>query len=157
MFETAKKILAWIPVDSYLDLGPGRLQSQDSQELSYVLSKCMTCGCCLEACPSMSRSNWSGGRARRTSSSTGREKDAFRRSFMGAFALSLIDLFNSNPIGQMNSQQRLDALVAEGGVQVCGNAQNCVQVCPQGNPPHHLDCPRRPRRHAPCAAQWFDR
>jgi succinate dehydrogenase / fumarate reductase iron-sulfur subunit len=34
----------------------------------------------------------------------------------------------------MNSQERLDALVAEGGVQVCGNAQNCVKVCPKGIP-----------------------
>ena len=51
MFETLKKILAWVPVDSYLDLGPGPRQSQDDQQLAYVLSKCMTCGCCLEACP----------------------------------------------------------------------------------------------------------
>jgi succinate dehydrogenase / fumarate reductase iron-sulfur subunit len=134
MFETAKKILAWIPVDSYLDLGPGRLQSQDSQELSYVLSKCMTCGCCLEACPQYVKVELERRPGETDEQFDAREKDAFRRSFMGAFALSLIDLFNSNPIGQMNSRQRLDALVGEGGVQVCGNAQNCVQVCPKEIP-----------------------
>ena len=29
---------------------------------------------------------------------------------------------------------RLDALIAEGGIQACGNAQNCVAVCPQKIP-----------------------
>ena len=51
MFETMKKIQAWLPVDSYHDLGPGPRQSQEQQQMAYVLSKCMTCGCCLEACP----------------------------------------------------------------------------------------------------------
>ena len=27
-----------------------------------------------------------------------------------------------------------DALTATGGIQVCGNAQNCVVVCPKENP-----------------------
>ncbi len=39
-----------------------------------------------------------------------------------------------NPIGAMNAGERLDALTAEGGIQVCGNAQNCVKVCPKGLP-----------------------
>ena len=34
----------------------------------------------------------------------------------------------------MNAAQRLDALTAEGGVQACGNAQNCVKVCPKEIP-----------------------
>ena len=34
----------------------------------------------------------------------------------------------------MNAGERLDALTAEGGIQVCGNAQNCVKVCPKGIP-----------------------
>lgn len=51
MFETMKKIRSWIPVDSYDDLGPGPRQSQENQQLAYALSRCMTCGCCLEACP----------------------------------------------------------------------------------------------------------
>lgn len=39
-------------------------------------------------------------------------------------------LFNTNPTGQNNAGQ-LDALMAEGGIQDCGNAQNCVAVCPK--------------------------
>ena len=34
----------------------------------------------------------------------------------------------------MNAGERLDALTAEGGIQVCGNAQNCVAVCPKEIP-----------------------
>ena len=34
----------------------------------------------------------------------------------------------------MNSRDRLDALIAEGGIQICGNAQNCVNVCPKEIP-----------------------
>jgi crotonobetainyl-CoA:carnitine CoA-transferase CaiB-like acyl-CoA transferase len=34
----------------------------------------------------------------------------------------------------MNAAERLDALTAAGGIQNCGNAQNCVKVCPQEIP-----------------------
>ena len=37
----------------------------------------------------------------------------------------------------MNSYERLEALVAEGGIQTCGNAQNCVKVCPKEIPLDH--------------------
>ncbi len=43
-------------------------------------------------------------------------------------------LFNSHPVGKMNAAERIDALTDEGGIQVCGNAQNCVQVCPKHIP-----------------------
>ena len=43
-------------------------------------------------------------------------------------------LFNSHPTGANNGGERLDALMAEGGIQVCGNAQNCVAVCPKHIP-----------------------
>ena len=51
MFAILEKVMAWLPVDSYYDLGPGPRQSQEAQQLAYLYSKCMTCGCCLEACP----------------------------------------------------------------------------------------------------------
>ena len=51
MFAALEQIQAWVPVDSYLDMGPGPRQSQQDQETAYVLSKCIVCGCCLEACP----------------------------------------------------------------------------------------------------------
>jgi len=134
MFETLKKIRAWLPVDSYLDMGPGPRQSQENQEMAYVLSKCMTCGCCLEACPQYLKIEVEREPGESDEVFDRREKEAFHKGFIGATAISQIDLFNTNPIGQMTSAERLDVLVAEGGIQVCGKAQNCVAVCPKEIP-----------------------
>jgi succinate dehydrogenase / fumarate reductase iron-sulfur subunit len=134
MFETMKKIRAWLPVDSYDDLGPGPRQSQEDQQLAYQLSKCMTCGCCLEACPQYLKVELQRKDGETDEQFAAREREAYDRSFMGPFSFALIDLFNTNPVGKMNSRERLDALVAEGGIQVCGNAQNCVKVCPKEIP-----------------------
>src|SRR5580693_2147175 len=51
MFEDLKRVHAWIRLDGSHELGPGPRQSQENQETAYPLSRCMTCGCCLEACP----------------------------------------------------------------------------------------------------------
>jgi len=157
MFETLKKIRAWLPVDSYLDMGPGPRQSQDNQELAYVLSKCMTCGCCLEACPQYVKIEIQRKPGETDAEYERRQKAAFDRGFLGAFAIAQIDLFNTNPIGEMTSRERLDALVAEGGIQVCGNAQNCVRVCPKEIPLTHSigRAGRIATRHV--LKQWFDR
>jgi hypothetical protein len=41
---------------------------------------------------------------------------------------------NAHPTGQYQKSQRLHAIMAEGGLSDCGNAQNCVQVCPKAIP-----------------------
>ena len=43
-------------------------------------------------------------------------------------------LFNRHPTGRMHAAARLEELIAPGGVQDCGNAQNCVKVCPKEVP-----------------------
>ena len=55
MFEVLKKLEGWIPVDGYYDVGPGPRVSPQEQQHAYPLSECMTCGCCLEACPQYSK------------------------------------------------------------------------------------------------------
>ena len=134
IFASLKKIKAWIPVDSYLDMGPGPRQSQENQELAYVLSKCMSCGCCLEACPQYLKIELRPREGETGEALEARRRAAFDRAFMGAAAIAQIDLFDTNPIGRMNLRDRLDALIAQGGIQVCGNAQNCVRVCPKEIP-----------------------
>jgi succinate dehydrogenase / fumarate reductase, iron-sulfur subunit len=157
MFETLKKIRGWVPVDSYLDMGPGPRQSQEHQELAYELSKCMTCGCCLEACPQYQKIELPRNPGETDDEFDRREREAFRRGFMGAAAIAQIDMFNTNPIGQMNARERLDVLVDEGGIQVCGNAQNCVKVCPKGIPLTHSigRAGRAATLHV--LKRWFDR
>ena len=51
MFEHLKRVHAWIEIDGTYDLGPGPKMDQDDVMERYSYSRCMTCGCCLEACP----------------------------------------------------------------------------------------------------------
>ncbi|MCJ7839828.1 succinate dehydrogenase iron-sulfur subunit [Lederbergia sp. NSJ-179] len=112
MFDSLKRIKAWIPIDGTYDLGPGPRMPERKRQWAYELSKCMTCGVCLEACPNVnSKSN-----------------------FIGPAFLSLVRLYNAHPTGAMNKDERLETLMDEGGIADCGNSQNCVQVCPKGIP-----------------------
>jgi succinate dehydrogenase / fumarate reductase iron-sulfur subunit len=39
-----------------------------------------------------------------------------------------------HPTGKENRDERLSALMEDDGITNCGNAQNCVQVCPMSIP-----------------------
>lgn len=112
MFDNLKKIQGWIPIDGTYDLGPGPRLSQKEQELAYDFSRCMTCGSCLEACPQVNEHS----------------------NFIGPAAIGQVRLFNSHPTGKMNADERLEAISGTDGIASCGNAQNCVQVCPKEIP-----------------------
>ena len=112
MFEALKRVRAWIPLDGTYNLGSGPRVDPETGAVAYSLSRCMTCGCCLEVCPQVTLSS----------------------AFMGAAAISQVRLFNMHPIGRMNARERLDALMGEGGVVDCANAQNCVHACPKEIP-----------------------
>jgi succinate dehydrogenase / fumarate reductase iron-sulfur subunit len=134
VFRALQKVKAWIPVDGYYDMGPGPRQSPAEQQTAYPLSECMTCGCCLEACPQYLKIELTRRDGESDADFRKRENEAFDRGFIGAHAISQAVLFNTHPTGRMNAGERLDALSAEGGLQVCGNAQNCVAVCPKHIP-----------------------
>eukprot|EP01025_Chloroclados_australasicus_P019350 TRINITY_DN20553_c0_g1_i1.p2 TRINITY_DN20553_c0_g1~~TRINITY_DN20553_c0_g1_i1.p2 ORF type:complete len:238 (+),score=27.17 TRINITY_DN20553_c0_g1_i1:31-714(+) len=51
MFKALQRVKAWVPIDGTYDLGSGPKESPDKQNTRYKLSTCMSCGCCLEACP----------------------------------------------------------------------------------------------------------
>ncbi|MCM3739922.1 succinate dehydrogenase iron-sulfur subunit [Oceanobacillus luteolus] len=112
MFDALKQVKAWIPLDGTHDLGPGPRMPENKRQWAYELSKCMTCGVCLEACPNVND----------------------KSDFIGPAALSQARLFNSHPTGAMHASERLEGLMGEGGIAGCGNSQNCVQVCPKGIP-----------------------
>ena len=57
MFHDLVKVKAWITLDGSHELGPGPRQAPENQEEAYPLSRCMTCGCCLEACPQVNDSS----------------------------------------------------------------------------------------------------
>ncbi len=112
MFENLKKVNAWIDVDGSSQAGFGPKISPRVQEVMYSLSTCMTCGCCVEACPQINK----------------------RSKFMGPQIIGQVRLFNDHPIGKMKKPERLRVMMGEEGVSGCGNAQNCVRVCPKKIP-----------------------
>jgi succinate dehydrogenase / fumarate reductase iron-sulfur subunit len=112
MFEDLKRVKAWIKLDGTHELGPGPRQSPENQEEAYPLSRCMTCGCCLEACPQINDSS----------------------AFIGAAAINQVRLFNLHPSGKMHAAERLDALMDDDALAGCGKALNCAEVCPKEIP-----------------------
>ena len=112
MFDALKRVRAWIPLDGTYNLGPGPRVDPESGAAAYSLSRCMTCGCCLEVCPQVTPTS----------------------AYIGAAAISQVRLFNMHPTGKMNARERLDALMGEGGLADCANAQNCVHACPKDIP-----------------------
>ena len=109
LFNDLKRVKAWVPIDGTYDLGPGPIMSRDLQEERYPLSRCISCGCCLEACPQYTADN----------------------AFVGAAVITQARLFNSHPIGAALKSERLDVLMGPGGISECGKAGNCVDVCPK--------------------------
>jgi succinate dehydrogenase / fumarate reductase iron-sulfur subunit len=112
LFENLKAVRAWVPVDGSYDLGPGPRISPEEQEAAYPLSRCISCCCCMEACPQFNEDT----------------------DFVGAATISQVRLFNAHPTGATFKRERLAALMGDGGIQECGYAQNCVEVCPKDIP-----------------------
>jgi succinate dehydrogenase / fumarate reductase iron-sulfur subunit len=112
LFENLKAVKAWIPVDGTYDLGAGPKQFPQQQEVNYPLSSCISCTCCMEVCPQFNEAT----------------------GFVGAATIAQVKLFNNHPTGKVLAAERLRALAGDGGIQECGFAQNCVEVCPKRLP-----------------------
>jgi succinate dehydrogenase / fumarate reductase iron-sulfur subunit len=112
MFENLKKVKAWVPIDGSYDLGMAQPQDDGPRQLRYALSRCMTCGCCMEACPQVNDNS----------------------TFVGPATLAQALLFDMHPVGKTLEKDRLSFLTGEEGITGCGNAQNCVKVCPKSVP-----------------------
>jgi len=112
MFEALIKVQGWVPIDGSYDRGMAPPQDDHIRRLRYDLSKCMTCGCCLEACPQVSD----------------------KTKFVGPQAIGQALLFNLHTVGHTLADERLEFMTSEEGITNCGNAQNCVKVCPKGVP-----------------------
>src|SRR5436309_643279 len=112
LFENLKRTKSWVPIDGTYDLGPGPRLTMQDQEQAYPLSRCISCCCCMEACPQFDEST----------------------GFVGAATISQVRLFNTHPTGRALRTERLHALMGDGGIHECGYAQNCVEVCPKDIP-----------------------
>jgi succinate dehydrogenase / fumarate reductase iron-sulfur subunit len=54
--------------------------------------------------------------------------------FVGPAILGQVSLHNSHPTGKYVNEERLHAIMGDGGITDCGNAQNCIKVCPKDIP-----------------------
>ena len=111
MFDHLKRVKAWIEIDGSYDLGPGPRMSQEEVTERYAYSRCMTCGCCLEACPQYGDGN-----------------------YIGPQAIAQVRYLNMHPTGVMTRDERLEGITGDDGITNCGNAQNCVRACPMSLP-----------------------
>lgn len=134
LFRSLQRVKAWVPVDGYYDMGAGPRIPRGQQEQNYPLSQCMSCGCCLEACPQFTKIEVLRAPGETEEDYQKRKNAAFDQGFVGAHAISQAMLFNGHPTGSNMASERLEALMQPGGVQDCGNAQNCVAVCPKEIP-----------------------
>ena len=134
LFKALEKVKGWVPVDNYYDMGPGERQSRADQEQNYPLSQCMSCGCCVDSCPQYTKIEVLRKEGESDEAFAERERKAFDQGFVGPHAISQAMLFNNHPTGKVIAAERLDALTGPGGIQACGNAQNCVAVCPKEIP-----------------------
>ncbi len=112
LFDNLRRVRAWIPLDGSFNLGRGPRYDEHTRRWAYEISRCMTCGCCAEACPNFNN----------------------KSDFIGPSAIAQVRLFNAHPLGRMQKDERLAALIGHGGIQDCGNAQNCAKVCPKDIP-----------------------
>jgi len=121
LFKDLQSIRGWVPIDGTYDLGEGPEETPEEQQTRYKLSTCMSCGCCLEACPQYLLED-------------GEADTKTDQGFVGAAVISQARYFNMHETGKTLKKQRLDTLAGPGGVNDCGNAQNCVKVCPKEIP-----------------------
>ncbi len=80
LFENLKAVKAWVPIDGSYDLGSGPRVTAEEQEQAYPLSRCISCCCCMEACPQFTEET----------------------GFVGAATISQVRLFNTHPTGAVS-------------------------------------------------------
>lgn len=137
IFRALEKLQCWIPVDGYYDMGSGPKQTVEQQDLSYPLSQCMSCGCCLDACPQFQKVSVERNENESDEEYKRRRDEVLDVHFIGAAAMSQGVLMNSSPNGQALVTSRIEVMIAPGGIQDCGKAGNCQAVCPKEIPLMH--------------------
>jgi succinate dehydrogenase / fumarate reductase, iron-sulfur subunit len=121
LFAALKRTRAWVRLDGHWDNHERAPRiSQRQWAADYLYSRCMSCGICLAACPQFP-------------DAAGRPADD-SAGFVGPAALGQVRLLNAHPLGGYDKAERLHAIMADGGLTDCGNAQNCVRVCPKEIP-----------------------
>lgn len=88
IYDEKTQVLSGVGTYMNRDLAPQ--QSPKNSDMRYTLSECMSCGCCIEACPNVAKAE---------------------NAFVGAAIISQVRYFNSHPQGEYLKDERLDALM----------------------------------------------
>jgi len=110
--ESLKQLEVWIETDSYQPAESGPTVSPEAAKNAQEFARCIHCGICIEACPSVSSIS----------------------EYRGPLAISASAAYlELQPSGLQNDRLQ-QSLMQPGGVADCGNAGNCVHLCPRGIP-----------------------
>jgi len=120
LFDAYRRVTGWIPIDGTHDLGSGPRMDDRDREDGYWLARCMSCACCIEACPQVTPDLES--------------EDGNESTFVGAAPISLARLMNLHPTGNGQAPERYEALMGPGGISACAKSMNCIEVCPKEIP-----------------------
>ena len=128
--------------------GPGPRQSPEEQQQAYPLSECMSCGCCLEACPQYLKIEAAPARRRNaTRQFAARKQAAYDRGFIGAARHQPGDAVQH--ASHRQDERRRAARRPDGRRRHPGLRQRpeLRDGLPQKHSAHSLDRPRRPGTH----------
>jgi succinate dehydrogenase / fumarate reductase iron-sulfur subunit len=111
MFDDLKKVKAWIQLDGSHELGPGRASRRRTRRGVPAVA--------LHDVRLLPRGVPAGERP--------------SSDFIGPAAINQVRLFNLHPSGKMHAPSG-STRHGRGGIEDCGKAQNCVEVCPKEIP-----------------------
>jgi succinate dehydrogenase / fumarate reductase, iron-sulfur subunit len=112
IFENLKAVKAWVPIDGTYDLGPGPRMTPKSRRAPIPFPAAFPAAAAWKPARSLTKipASWARPPSRRCACST------------------------RIPRARLLKRERLAALMGDGGIQECGYAQNCVEVCPKDIP-----------------------
>jgi succinate dehydrogenase / fumarate reductase iron-sulfur subunit len=110
--ESLKHLEAWIETDSYDANGHDPEITQEAAAKAREYSRCIHCGICIEVCPSVSGIS----------------------EYKGPIAIAACAAYLEMNLPEADSIRLQQVLMQPGGAVDCGNAFNCVQLCPQKIP-----------------------
>ncbi len=100
------------PLDADVREAPHPHPTQEQQQVLAALSRCIGCAACLEACPEYGPHS----------------------EFLGPVVLAEAERGEHVPHAALGREVRLAVATGPGGIDDCGNAHNCAEVCPVGVP-----------------------
>lgn len=109
--EQLRQLAVWLEEPSPASSPPPQ-RDPERERSRLALARCTSCGACLEVCPQY-----------------GPHSD-----YVGAAAINRVRFSLEHATSELSRRRRVEALMVGGGIADCGQAEACVEACPQGIP-----------------------